>query len=215
MSISKVMQFILEICDPKTECIVKDVPVEFTHLHELSAVLGIADFDVHAVYELEKDEIERIRKRFNLNFDADAVLVRFRPRRELDDLPYQIHTNRELILMLAGTKPLSVFSGTYPPCPDLEEIPERLFDPYVAEGRFIKREYVDLRDHGRSHRIRRVLYSLPSEVWRIDAYILLQHVACKTGWGEGFERMEGALLGYTEWQNDAYTEWTKRKRKIK
>ena len=39
--------------------------------------------------------------------------------------------------------------------------------------------------------------------WRIDAYLLLHQTAIKTGWREGFERMEGSFLGYKEWQNDA------------
>jgi hypothetical protein len=35
---------------------------------------------------------------------------------------------------------------------------------------------------------------------------LLKRTAEKAGWSEGFERMEGALLGYAEWQNDIYIE---------
>jgi hypothetical protein len=49
-----------------------------------------------------------------------------------------------------------------------------------------------------------ILYSQASEEWRIDAYILLRNTSVKVGFGEFFERQEGALLGYEEWQNDAY-----------
>lgn len=206
------MQFVLEIFDPVTECVVKDLNFEVVHVDDLSVLLDMTDFDAHSVYELDKDDVERISERFGLDCDAGAILARLRPRIAIDDLPYQIHTNRELVLMLLGSKPLAVFTGEYPPCPDIEEIPERLFDLYVAAGRFIKREYVESRRYGRSLGIRRVLYSLPSEGWRIDAYILLQQTASKAGWNEGFERMEGSLLGYAEWQNDAYIEWAKKQK---
>ena len=53
----------------------------------------------------------------------------------------------------------------------------------------------------------RVLYALPEESWRINAYILLLKTSKKSGWSEGFERMEGSLLGYTDEQNDAYLEF--------
>lgn len=32
----------------------------------------------------------------------------------------------------------------------------------------------------------------------------LLQTACKTGWDESLERMEGSLLGYEEWQIDPY-----------
>jgi hypothetical protein len=40
--------------------------------------------------------------------------------------------------MLNGTKPLAAFSGQYPSSLDIEEIPEGVFDPYVAAGIFVK-----------------------------------------------------------------------------
>jgi hypothetical protein len=30
--------------------------------------------------------------------------------------------------------------------------------------------------------------------------------AAKAGWNEGFERLEGSLLGYEEWQTDLHLE---------
>lgn len=206
------MQFILEICDPDTECVIQSISFEVDRVEELCGLLNMSTFDPYAVYELEKDDIQRIEKRYSVGIGRNMSLVRLRSHHALDDLPYQIHTNRELILMLAGTKPLAVFTGEYPPLPDIEEIPERLFDSYVATGRFVKREYVEPKRYGRSLGIRRILYSLPSESWRIDAYILMQLTASKTGWNESFERMEGSLLGYAEWQNDAYIEFVKKQK---
>ena len=35
---------------------------------------------------------------------------------------------------------------------------------------------------------------------------LLVENAAKCGWSEGFERVQGSLLGYEEWQNDIFIE---------
>jgi hypothetical protein len=123
----------------------------------------------------------------------------------LDSLSYEAHTGRELSLMLDGTKPFAAFSGQYPPSLDIEEIPERLFDPYVAAGIFVKGEHII---SGRNDRkaLRLVLYAARNHEWRINAYILLYETAAKTGWSEGFERLQGTLLGYSDWQNDEYIE---------
>jgi hypothetical protein len=129
--------------------------------------------------------------------------VAARSSKPFDDLPYKIHTGRELELMLKGKKPLAYFSAQYPPNPNVEEIPERLFDPYVEERRFVKREYFTSA-LGRSTRI--VMYALPDQDWRIDSMILLLETAAKSGWSEGFERMQGSLLGYEDWQNDIFIE---------
>lgn len=106
--------------------------------------------------------------------------------------------------MLAKQKPLSVFTGSFPPCLDFEEIPERLFDPYVVTGLFVKTERIDSLGPGEARSIRRVLYALPNEVWRINAFGLLLDTARITGWNATLERMEGTLLGYTDEQNDIY-----------
>ena len=130
----------------------------------------------------------------------------------LDDLPYKIHTGRELALMLKGSKPLAYFSDTFPSASDVEVIPEKLFDPYVKQGRFVKRAHAisaddcgpELQRLGRGMRI--LMYALPNQRWRIDAMILLLHTAAKCGWSEGFERIQGSLLGYEDLQNDIYIE---------
>jgi hypothetical protein len=134
----------------------------------------------------------------------------------MDDLPYELHTNRELEFMLRRGKPFAHFSDEYPgePCEDI--IPEEAFAPYVATGLFEKREYVEPLfgpappGHPHVRGIRYVLYARSSEAWRIDAYIMLKAAAAKAGWSEGFERMEGALLGYEEWQTDVHLERLRR-----
>jgi hypothetical protein len=49
-------------------------------------------------------------------------------------------------------------------------------------------------------------FVLPRQEWRIDAMILLMDSAAKCGWSEGFERVQGSLLGYENWQNDIFIE---------
>jgi hypothetical protein len=49
-----------------------------------------------------------------------------------------------------------------------------------------------------------VLYALPGEEWRIDAYLQLWETFKKTGWTAEMEREEGTLLGYEDWQNDIH-----------
>jgi hypothetical protein len=190
--------------DPCTECSTQKLEFEVMEASEVGALLAIPDFDPNVTYELDERELRKLAKRFSLALSGNETWGALRGRRWLDDLPYQIHTNRELYMMLEGTKPFASFVGEYPPNPEIEEIPDRLFDPYVTTGKFIKREFIELRPHGRALGLRRVLYSLPSESWRIDAYIVLLQTASKTGWNESLERMEGSLLGYEEWQNDAY-----------
>ena len=114
--------------------------------------------------------------------------------------------------MLTRGKPLAVFADAYPPVPPEEIIPRKAFAPYVANGSFEMRVYVQpLREppppefpgvRGAIH----VLYARKSESWRIDAYIAMWAAADKSGWNHGFERLEGTLLGYTEWENDAHIE---------
>ena len=104
--------------------------------------------------------------------------------------------------MLAGVKPLAVFSESLHN-PGIEIIPDRRLEPHVLSGRFVMREHQAVQG---GRQTRTVLYALPAESWRIPAYLLLKRTAEKTGWNEGFERIEGSLLGYEEWQNDQYIE---------
>ena len=114
--------------------------------------------------------------------------------------------------MLERGKPLAHFSDAYPSDPDGEIFPELAFAPYVQAGKFVKRELVELlrepppKNHPEILGIRHVFYARPSEAWRIDAYITMLAAAAKAGWSEGFERLEGSLLGYEEWQTDLHLE---------
>ncbi|UUZ49180.1 hypothetical protein LP420_01675 [Massilia sp. B-10] len=107
-------------------------------------------------------------------------------------------------MMLAGEKPFAAFSEYYPATGDDEVIPESVFAPYVASGLFSKAEHFIPGKENRTLRL--VLYARNGEEWRIRAYVLVRTTAAKCGWSEGFERMEGSLLGYSDSQNDIFIE---------
>jgi hypothetical protein len=117
----------------------------------------------------------------------------------LRSLPYLLHTNRELGLMLRGTKPLAFFSYIDGNEVDCVLRYMRMFDRHVAAGRFGKREQISP-VNGLLYR--QVFYTLPNEGWRVDA--MLELLALPGAWSNERERRYGALLGYEDWQNDVW-----------
>ncbi|HEY4141524.1 MAG TPA: hypothetical protein VGM57_08930 [Pseudolabrys sp.] len=110
------------------------------------------------------------------------------------------HEDRELELMVAGLKSLSMFVEAVPPDGG-PYFPEQEFDALVSEGRLIKRELIEAwRDHAKNCDLetRRVLYALPREEWRLNAMLLVQEVyrSLAPGWRPDLERIIGRLLGY-------------------
>jgi hypothetical protein len=213
------IRFRLQAVDQETECIVREAAFEIDDVSELELLVDIERGGLGkdgAGYDLDVIEVEKIRARYRVDFDPRAARTMLSAWHPIDDLPYQVHTNRELLLMLAGTKPLAVFTGSFPDV-DPIELPEKPYQVHVDFGRIIKREQILPPDEKSPKRkdvrlgIRRLLYALPNEQWRIDAYLLLLKTAEKAGWNEGFERMEGSLLGYEDWQNDAYIAWQKKR----
>jgi hypothetical protein len=134
------------------------------------------------------------------------------PGEPSEELPYELHTNRELEFMLTRGKPLAHFSEYYPPEPDEEVIPKQAFSPHVADGTFVMREFVELGSRPSSasappvRGALHVFYAQPQHEWRIDAFIMMMAAAARDGWSEGFERLQGSLLGYEEWQTDVHLE---------
>ncbi|HKT73699.1 MAG TPA: hypothetical protein VJQ47_12465 [Steroidobacteraceae bacterium] len=207
-------RFVLEAINPTTGCIATDAAFEVDDLEQLRSCLGprAADFDPQGEYLLEEADAGRLVQRFNVEFDPGLLPTTIRPWAVVDDLPYKVHTNRELDLMLNGRKPLAAFVDEYPPVTEYEVIPERFFDPYVSAGRFIKHEHIYAKPTPANpgQQFRRVLYACPDQQWRIPAYLLMWEIAAKGGWNDGFERMEGTLLGYADWENDAHMEMRRR-----
>lgn len=120
------------------------------------------------------------------------------------------HTNRELELMLAGCKPLSMFYDEIGVLPHEGIIPEERFAPYVISGVFVRGEATFtgrfVASLNRDERIKYVFFATASQAWRIPAISLLLRIRYQTGnWqSEEFERMEASLLGYTDEEVDAW-----------
>ncbi len=117
-----------------------------------------------------------------------------------NEVAYDIHTNRELGMMLRGAKPLAVFSDGYDRFPDSMLRYLRMFDRHATLGRFVRRDYVEV--WTRDVAIHVILYATPAEEWRIDAMLdLRRHLG---DWNIERERLFGTLLGYTDEQNDIW-----------
>lgn len=124
-----------------------------------------------------------------------------------EPLPYPVHTNRELGMMLRGEKPLAVFTDGHGCFPPAVERYLRLFDRHVASGRFVRRDFV-IPYVSRRTRGMHTIFALADEAWRIDAMIVLR---TSDTWTFEQEREEGCLLGYAEWQNDIWlSRWPSR-----
>ncbi len=128
------------------------------------------------------------------------------------DLPDGIgpHEFRELELMLAGEKPLAMFSDVIPSSFDW---PEAEFEPHVQAGTFVKREEIfQPPDLPRPMRV--VYYALPREAWRIEKLHALNmeiHVG-RRKWTDQDEFETGRLLGYSEEQVRVFLRWIARSR---
>jgi hypothetical protein len=116
--------------------------------------------------------------------------------------------------MLAGDKPLAMFTEY---ATDSSVIPEKIFAQYIENGTIVMREIFELvkncsDPHDELH-VRRVLYALPDEAWRLDAMLLLCEIYRKQGgWDEGLERMTGRLLGYEDEDIETFLEMLRSKR---
>jgi hypothetical protein len=110
------------------------------------------------------------------------------------------HEGRELDLMSTGAKPLAMFVESIPP--EFESFPEIQFDSLVADGKLLKSVSIETFQDADGHErhIRRVLYALAGEEWRIRALLLVQNLynSLLPGWRPDLERVIGLLLGYTE-----------------
>lgn len=198
-------QFFLQTVDEPSFLILSEVPCGTPSRDALRAIVepDPEDEDIQETYLLERVQVDAIMQLCKIQLDLGQHQFQLASWDECDGLPYRLHAGRELPLMLSGAKPLSYLYGTIPPNEHFVEIPEYLFDPYVDIGRFVKRQRSLFRE-GWAMGMRQVLYALKEEAWRIDAFFLVQDTAHKTGWNEALTRMEGTLLGYEEWQNDAF-----------
>jgi hypothetical protein len=126
------------------------------------------------------------------------------------------HEGRELELMLAGKKPLSMF--VHAVGIEREFFPERQFDLHVAEGLFVKDVHIenDVAIEDESCNLRTVLYATASEAWRIPAMLMIRDIyySMGAGWRPDLERVTGSLLGYDRNDVELFIERLANKGKI-
>jgi hypothetical protein len=202
-------RFILQALDPDHGSPVLETLFFVVGLDELHALIGRSsehDPEFEREYRLNAADVAAINARFGLAFDPEGRDVRLTPWHSIRLNPYLVHTGYELPLLLEGKKPFACMKDVYPPN---EHFNEEKFDRYVAEGALHKEVVIEPFDQPlRSAEgvifegNRTVYYTRRGEEWRIQASKLLWNAAEKSGWSEDFERMEGMLFGYEEWQND-------------
>lgn len=119
--------------------------------------------------------------------------------------PYEIHSHRELELMLQGKKPLAVFAHARIDGHEKSDVlGGQDFTPHVENGTFTEevRTYVYRRQDGAAFNVDYWFYTVAEEEWRVEAYCLLLDLLLRKGtWCSELEWMQGTLLGYTEEQN--------------
>jgi hypothetical protein len=202
-------RFILQALDPDYGNPILETQFVSSDLAELRHLLGsIVDDDPELArsYRLEPHDLAKITERFGVVFGSERGDVWLCPWTNARDFPYLVYTGYELALMLDGRKPFAFFVEEYPP---ERHSSEDYFDPHVANGLLYK--HVEVQAFGKPIRgvdgqifegVRSVCYALRGEEWRVSAWRLIRAAAQKSGWNENFERPEGMLLGYDDWQND-------------
>jgi hypothetical protein len=187
----------LETIDPATRGWLERKRFDVPDLDALALALNLDEIELNRIYELEPADMVYIEREHGTSFDDESLPVVMVIDHGTEHQKYDeqaSHTGRELLLMLAGKKPLAVFSKIDGPEED-GIVPEELFDPYVQSGRFTKLdEVVEMTRFGP---MRRIYYAAAGEEWRIEAFRTLWRLGEKhKSWSDGFEKMEGYLLGY-------------------
>lgn len=173
-------------------------------LAKLRSILDIGENDpsFERVYLLSPNETVALCDAFDLNFDcSNREAFLFRDCVSWSRSPYLIHSGYELPLLLEGRKKLAFFDSS------LDSRLRERFDHYVAAGVLHGEEdlYAPPDPDGRC--FGNIYYTAKGEEWRIPAIKLIRDASGKAGgWNEVFERLEGTLMGYEDWQNDWWLE---------
>lgn len=103
------------------------------------------------------------------------------------------HNDRELELMLAGTKPMAMFSDAVHVS---DYFPEADFAPHVEAGRIIRVEEIIPKE---PYDMRYLFYALPGEDWRIEeALVMCRNLCAGTVKDHDADSARiGTLLGYS------------------
>ncbi len=132
--------FVLQAKDAALGHPTAEARLKVNDLDVLRLILGDAasdDAELEACYELEERDLEAIAVEFGVRFETGLRPVSLVPWRSTRDAPYLNHGGFELPLMPEGRKPFAKFSEPEP-SEWLDEL-LILFEPFVAEGRIIRR----------------------------------------------------------------------------
>jgi hypothetical protein len=206
----RVNEFIIEAGDRDLRCAVLQARFKVPDLDQLRTLLGESantDAELECTYTLADAEMRAIVDRFNIAFDpsrldADVVELCLYRFHSISGVPYLVHTGYELPLLLDGRKKLAKMYHAYPP---MTFEAEDRFDYWVKQGVLHREEVLEPFDRAYRgyHGHRTVYYTPRGEEWRISATKLIWRASMKAGgWNEYFERLEGMLFGYEDWQND-------------
>lgn len=215
----KPRQFVLQAIDPDHGSPVLEARFGAEDLDQLRALLGETRDDpkLERSYNLGSADLAAINKCFDMSFDAEGREVWLSPFHSVRNVPYLAHTGYELPLLLEGRKQFARFLEHYPPH---QHFNEDKFDRYVAEGLLHKEVLVEpfdqpehLKNGEKIEGFRTVYYTRKGEEWRIPASKVLWEAAAKSGWSLDFERLEGMLYGYEEWQNDWWIDDLRKRRR--
>jgi len=203
------VEIVVEEISDDTKSVTNDWLICVRDIDHLNEILGFKPNKIYTPVfaEISKKNVQKLLSFYGLDIEVRGKRGSIREKNAMDDLPYKVHTNRELRLMLEGSKPLSFFYSR-----DLTgadgQFNNQPFQRYVrrkiiSEFRNIvydKDEEGNCKNTG----VLYVTYTLPGEEWRAKALILLKETHSYCRWNEGMERMEGVLLGYTKEQIDYY-----------
>ncbi|MGO1080885.1 hypothetical protein [Inquilinus sp. CA228] len=200
----------LFVFDREQWCPVFLIRLETPDLDRLRSLLGSAadnDPELNHGYRLDEDEAAAIAAASGTELELSGLDTADREYvlhwlHSIDTAPYLVHTGYELPLLLDGRKKLARMVHEYPP---MTFDGEHRFDHWVAQGVLHREEIVEPfgRPMGEFLGFRTVYYTPKGEEWRIPALKLIVEASARPrGWNEDFERLEGMIFGYEDWQND-------------
>src|SRR3954447_25640009 len=129
-------QFVLQVPDPATGSPMIEARLDIGDITGLRAILGLErdeDPELWHGYELEEGDLKAIGELSEPPFLPDSIFTRIAPWHPIRDVPYLVHTNFELPLLLEGRKPFAAFSDGYPS--EWFDGLLRRFDTHVRDGR--------------------------------------------------------------------------------
>lgn len=189
-------QFVLKSIDASTGCYLEQIPFTTIEPSFPTSILGLESMSEGMSISLDESQIQALVRALNVRMEYMNNLGELHRLGDNSTFNPNSHTGRELLLMLNEKKPFAAFSEVSQGDNVQTTIPENYFEPHVRKGTILKREHIQKERKNVSRKIRRVLYALPGEEWRFDAYIALWELATVYGWDAGFEKIEGYILGY-------------------